>query len=213
MAWASGAVTLLDRGAAAGVRVDVLGWFSDGTDASAIGSLFSSGASTRVVDSAAQGGPIPAGSSLNLAVGGQGSAPPATAPAPPTSVLAQITAIAPAGAGSIAIAGTSAVDFAAGQTVTGIDLVHLAGDGSASLTVLGAATDVTVDVVAALEGDMIVPGSTKVLGANLLAAITNLGSDLTITFAAGTQFSPPIMLNDVIAAAPRPTTPTACLPR
>jgi len=209
----SGAVTLLDRGAAAGVRVDVLGWFSDGTDASAIGSLFSSVASTRVVDSAAQGGPIPAGSSLNFAVWGQGSVPPATATAPPTSVLAQITAIAPAGAGSIAIAGTSAVDFAAGQTVTGIDLVHLAGDGSASLTVLGAATDVTVDVVAALEGDMIVPGSTKVLGANLLAAITNLGSDLTITFAAGTQVSPPIMLNDVIVAGVSPTTPKGFLRR
>jgi hypothetical protein len=127
--------------------------------------------------------------------------------------MLQITAVAPAGAGSIAISGASVVDFAAGQTVSNVDVVKLAGDGTASLTVMGASSNVTVDLVSYFSGDLIVPGSTKVLSATLLAAIVNLGSDLTITFAAGTQVSPPIGLNDVIAAHVSPTTPHGFLRR
>ena len=208
-----GSITIVDRGAAAGVRVDVLGWFTDATDATAIGSLYSSLTSVRLVDTAAHGGPLAAGGSVTFPVWGQGGSPGVSATAPPTSALVQVTAISPSGAGSIAIAGASVVDFAAGQTVSGVDLVHLAGDGSASLTVLGAASNVTVDLVSYFSGDLIVPGSTKVLSAGLLAAITNLGSDLSITFAAGAQVSPPIRLNDVIAAGVSPTTPNGFLRR
>jgi hypothetical protein len=210
---AGGSITVVDRGAAAGVRVDVLGWFTDATDASAIGSLYSPLTPVRLVDTAAHGGPVAAGGSVSFPVWGQGGAPGISATAPPTSVLVQVTALSPSGAGSIAIAGASVVDFAAGQTLSGVDLVRLASDGSASLTVLGAASNVTVDLVAYFSGDLIVPGSTKVLSASLLAAITNLGSDLSITFAAGAQVSPPIRLNDVVAAGVSPTTPNGFLRR
>jgi hypothetical protein len=208
-----GAITLVDRGAASGVRVDVLGWFSDATDTSAIGSLYSPLSGARLVDTAAHGGPLPAGGSLSFPVWGQGGAPPSTSTAPPTSALLQITVVSPSGAGSIAISGTSVVDFATGQTVAGVDLVPLANDGSASLTVMGAATNVTVDLVAYFSGDLIVPGSTKVLSANQLGGITNLGSDLSIAFAPGIQVSPPIGLNDVIAGTVSPTTPNGLLRR
>ena len=209
----NGAITLVDRVAAVHARVDVVGWFSDATDGSAIGALYTPLTPARLVDTASHAGPVPAAGSLSFPVWGQGGAPAGTATAPPTTALLQVTAVSPSGAGSIGFASTSVVDFAPGQTVAGVVWVQLATDGSASFTVLGAATNVTVDLIAFYSGDIVLPGSTKVLTANQLAGITNLGSDLSVTFAPGTQVSPPIQLNDVIAAGPSPTTPDGLLRR
>ncbi len=209
----NGSLSLVDRGAGARAHVDVLGWFTDATDTTAMGSLYTAVAPVRIVDTASNGGPLSAGASVSFPVAGQGGVPPNSSVAPPTSALFQVTALAPAGAGSISLSGVSVVDFAAGQTVSSVDLVHLASDGSTSLTVTGAATNVIVDIVAYFSGDTIVPGSTEVLSSDLLAAITNLGSDLSITFRPGTQVSPPIQLNDVIAAGFSAATPDGFLRR
>jgi photosystem II stability/assembly factor-like uncharacterized protein len=210
---ASGVISLVDRGAAATARVEVLGWFSDGSDPNVLGSLYTGLAPARVLDTAAQGGPVGPGGSMSFPILGQAGVPPLGAVAPATSALLQVTAVVPQGAGSIRLAGASVTDFGAGQTVSNLDLVQLGSDGSVSLTVLGATSNVTVDLVGYYSGDLIMPGSTKVLGANLLAAITNLGADYSITFAAGTQVSPPVRLNDVIGAGPSPTTPDGLLRR
>jgi alpha-tubulin suppressor-like RCC1 family protein/uncharacterized membrane protein len=127
--------------------------------------------------------------------------------------MVRITAVNPTGAGSIAVAGTTFLDFVAGQTASRLGIVHLANDGSGTLGVAGSATNVTVDLIAYFAGDLIVPGSTKVLTPALLAAITNLGDDDSVTFAPGTQLSPLIRLNDVIVAGISPTTPQGFLLR
>ena len=211
---AAGTVTLIDRGVSAEARVDVLGWFTDGTDPSAVGSLYTALNPTRLIDTTANGGAVAPGANVTFPVWGQGGAPDGFVAGPTTTALLQVTAVSPTGAGSIVVSGTSIVDFVAGQTATGTDLVQLQFPaGTASFTVLGAATNVTVDLVAFFSGDLIVPGSTKVLTAAQLAGITNLGTDLTITFAPGTPVSPPILLNDVIAAGTSPTTPDGLLRR
>jgi photosystem II stability/assembly factor-like uncharacterized protein len=210
---ANGTITLLERGAAAEVRVDVLGWFSDGTDREAVGALYTRTTPTREVDTAAQGGPVPAGTTVTFPVWGQAGAPDGSAPGPTTSGMVQITVTSPAGAGSIVISGTSMIDFAPGQTVAGTALVQVAMPaGSASFTVIGAATNVTVDLVAYFSGDLIMPGSTKVLTSAQLAGITNLGAN-SITFAPGVQVSPPVRLNDVINAGSSAATPSGLLRR
>jgi len=209
---AGGDITLVDRGASAEARVDVLGWFSDGSDDSAVGALYTALTPARLVDTAAHGGALSAGGSLTIPIWGQGGAPAGSATAPPTSALIQVTAVTPAGSGSIAMGGTTIVDFAAGQTLSGTDIVQLATPGgSVSLSVLSAATNVTVDLLAYFSGDVIMPGTTKVLSASQLAGITNLGSD-SITFAPGTPIGS-IVLNDVIAAGTSPTSPNGLLRR
>jgi hypothetical protein len=213
----NGSISVVDRGAAATIHIDVLGWFTDGTDPAALGALYNPLAPTRLVDTTASGGPLAAGATLNFPVYGQGGAPPVTASAPPTSAMVQITAVTPVGAGSISVAGAMVVDFAAGQTASRLAIVHLASDGSVTLGVSGSATNVTIDLVGYFAGDLIVPGSTKVLTPALLAAITAIGdasapSD-SVTFAPGTQVSAFIQLNDVIAAGISPTTPQGFLLR
>jgi photosystem II stability/assembly factor-like uncharacterized protein len=210
---ANGIITLLDRGATTEVRIDVLGWFSDGTDPEAVGALYTPVTPTREVDTAAQGGPVPAGGSVTFPVWGQAGAPDGSAPGPTTSALVEITVTSPAGAGSIVISGASMIDFGAGQTVAGTAAVQVAMPaGSASFTVIGAATNVTVDLVAYFSGDLIMPGSTKVLTPAQLAGITNLGAN-SITFAPGVQVSPPVRLNDVINAGSSAATPSGLLRR
>jgi len=156
---------------------------------------------------------VPAGGSVNVGVWGHGGSPAATSTAPPTSALFEITAVAPAGPGSISVSGATMIVFAAGRTVSRTVLAHLASDGSAVVKVSGSAANVTVDLLAYYSGDLIVPGSTKVLSPALLAGITTMGADLSITFAPGTQVSPPIQLNDVINAGISPTTPKGFLRR
>jgi photosystem II stability/assembly factor-like uncharacterized protein len=208
----TGAIRVADRAASATAKVEVLGWFTDGTDATAIGSLFTPLAPARLVDTTASGGPLLAGDTLSFGVWGQGGAPAGTSVAPPTSAVLQVTAVNPSGAGSIAISGVNAVDFTAGASASSIDVVQLASDGSSAVSVLGSNTDVTVDLVGYLAGDLIVPGTTKKLPATLLAGITSL-TDTSITFGAGVQASPPINLNDVINAGLSPTTPFGFLRR
>lgn len=210
---AGGSVSVIDRGAAASIHIDVLGWFTDGTDATALGALYNALTPARLVDTSAGGGPLAAGATLNFPVYGQGGAPPVTATAPPTNAIVRITAVAPTGAGSILVAGTPVVDFAAGQSSSRVAIVHLGNDGSGTLGVAGSATNVTVDLVAFFAGDLIIPGSTKVLTPALLAAITSVGADDSVTFAPGTPVSPFIRLNDVIVATISPATPNGLLLR
>ena len=209
----NGALSVVDTGAATSLHVDVVGWFSDGSDKTALGSLYTGVSPARLLDTSAQGGPVPAGGSVNVGVWGHGGAPAATSTAPPTTAVFEITVTAPAGPGSISVSGEAIIAFAAGQIVSGTVLAHLAGDGSALFKVNGSAANVTVDLLAYFSGDMIVPGSTKVLSPGLLAGITSLSADLSITFAPGAQVSPPIQLNDVINAGISPTTPKGFLRR
>ncbi len=209
----NGSISIIDRGGAGSVHIDVLGWFTDGTDPAALGALYNPLTPARLVDTAANGGPLAAGATQTFLVYGQGGAPPVTATAPPTSAMVRINAVNPSGAGSIAVAGTTFLDFVTGQTASRIGIVHLANDGSETLGVAGSATNITVDLIAFFAGDLIVPGSTKVMTAGLLGAITKLGDDDSVTFAPGTQLSPFIRLNDVIVAGISPTTPQGFLLR
>jgi streptogramin lyase len=209
----NGTISIIDRGAAVSVHIDVLGWFTDGTDPAAVGAFYNPLIPTRLVDTAANGGPLAAGAIDTFPVYGEGGAPPVTATAPPTSAMVRISAVNPSGAGSIAVAGTTVLDFVTGQTASRSAIVHLANDGSGTLGVAGSATNVTVDLIAYFAGDLIVPGSTKVLTSALLAGITKLGDDDSVTFAPGTQLSPLIRLNDVIVAGISPTTPQGFLLR
>lgn len=209
----SGSISVVDSYAGATIHIDVLGWFSDGTDAAAIGGLYNPLPHARLIDTTVTGGPLAPGATLNFPVYGNGGAPPVTATAPPTSVIVNISAIAPTGPGSISVAGATVLDYASGETTSRVAVVHLAADGSGTLGILGASTNVTVDLVAFFAGDLIVPGSTKVLPATLLAAITSVGNDGTVTFAPGTQVSPFIGLHDVIVAGISSATPNGLLLR
>jgi YD repeat-containing protein len=210
----NGSISVIDQYAPATVHIDILGWFSDGTDSTAIGGLYSPLPPARLVDTTASGGPVAAGATLNFPVYGQGGAPPVTATAPPTSVIVNITAVAPAGAGSISAAGATVLDFAAGDTASRVSVLHLGNDGSGTLGVSGSPTNVTIDLIGFFAGDLIVPGSTKVLTPQLLAAITKVSDgDDFVTFSPGTQISPFIGLNDVIVAGPSTMTPQGFLLR
>lgn len=210
----SGSISIIDTYAAATVHVDALGWFSDGTDPFAIGGLYNPLPSARLVDTTIAGGPIAPGATLNFPVYGQGGAPAVTATAPPTSVFVDITAVAPIGAGSIAAGGATVLDYAAVETASRVALVHLASDGSITLSVAGSATNIQVDLIAYFAGDLIVPGSTKVMTPDLESAITNVTPSYdALTFRAGTKISPFIQLNDVIVGSPSPLTPQGFLLR
>jgi hypothetical protein len=205
---ATGVVTLVNRGGDAEARVDVLGWFTDGNDATAVGALYTPVAPAQLVDTQAA-----AGAKLSVPVWGQGGAPGGSNAAPATGALVRVTVDSPAGAGSIVMSGTSIVTFVAGQTVDATDVVQVEAPGGAvSVTVRGAAAHVTVDLIAYFSGDFIMPGSTKVLTAQQLAGITNLAAS-SITFGPGTQVSPPIGLHDVINAGQSPMTPDGLLRR
>lgn len=208
----NGAITLTDRGAAANAKVEALGWVTDGTDATAFGSVYTPVAAARLLDTTVTGGPLLAGDSVSFPVWGKGGAPDQNSTSPPTSAVLLVTALSPTGTGSLVLGGASVVDFGLGGSVSSSDVVKLELDGSTSVSVTGANTNVTVDLVGYFSGDLIVPGSTKVLTAVQLAGITGL-TDTSMTFAAGVQVSPPIMLNDVVNAGISPTTPFGLLRR
>ncbi len=140
------------------VVVDVGGWFTDGSDATATGGQFTGLTPARILDSRiGQGAPAAIGAnvSITVQVAGQGPVPAMTATVPPKAVVLNVTVTNTTAASFLTVYPSDAanrptasdLNWTAGLTVPNLVVVKLGADGKVALYNLAGSTDVIADVV------------------------------------------------------------------
>lgn len=131
------------------VIVDVNGWFTDGSDPSAIQGEFTGQAPSRIMDTRNGDGPIGGGQSRNLQVAGVRGVP-----AGATAVVLNVTVTNPSQAGFLVVYPSDAVqppssdlNFFAGKTIPNLVVVKLGADGAITIKNSTGSADVIVDVL------------------------------------------------------------------
>ena len=138
---------------------DVNGWFTDGTVATANGSVFTGLSPNRIVDTRnGTGGfssPVGPGASIAVTVAGKGGVPPAGA----TAAVLNVTATNPTAPSYLTVwpDGTSRplasdLNFVSGQTIPNLVIVKLGSNGKVDIFNAAGSTDVVVDVVGWYQG-------------------------------------------------------------
>ena len=143
------------------VVADVGGWFTDGSDPAAAGSLFVGVSPSRILDT--RTGPVPAGSApgklcagctLALPVAGFGGVPAMTAPVKPSAVVLNVTITNPTTGSYLTVwpngssqPVASDLNCVSGLTVPNLVVVKLGPDGAVNLYNAAGSVDVIVDVV------------------------------------------------------------------
>ena len=95
---ASGAIKLFNNGGSVHLIVDVSGWYTDDTDANAIGGRFTGIAPVRVLDTRPSS-PVGGGGTTNPKIVGNFGIPAMDGQVPPTAVVANVTVTEPTSAG------------------------------------------------------------------------------------------------------------------
>lgn len=190
-----GKVSFYNRAGSTPLVVDVTGWFSDGSDPAVGGAYLASVPPTRIVDTrtglGAAKGPVAGGSSLPVAVAGRAGLPAATAPLPPTGLVANVTAVQPTNAGFLTVYPSvtarptaSDLNFTPGTVVPNLAVAPLGVDGGTLVHNSAGATHVVVDVVGYFLGDTAVPSSTRQVDAGDVRAVTGSpGGDRQVVLA------------------------------
>lgn len=131
------------------VVADVGGWFTDGTDPSATGAAFVGMTPTRLSDTRNGSGPLGAGASRVLQVGGQ-----AGVPSTATAVVLNVTVTGPTATSFLTVWPDGAaqplasdLNYGASQTVPNLVVVKLGPNGAVDFYNLSGSTDVVVDIV------------------------------------------------------------------
>jgi hypothetical protein len=131
------------------VVADVGGWFTDGTDPSATGAAFVGMTPTRLSDTRNGSGPLGAGATRVLQVGGQ-----AGVPSTATAVVLNVTVTGPTATSFLTVWPDGAaqplasdLNYGAGQTVPNLVVVKLGPNGAVDVYNLSGSTDVVVDIV------------------------------------------------------------------
>jgi hypothetical protein len=141
------------------VVADVGGWFTDGTDATAIGAVFTGLTPNRLVDTRnGTGGfssPIAPNSSIAVMVAGKGGVPPTGT----TAVVLNVTATNATSPSYLTVWPdlttrplASDLNFVAGQTIANLVIVKLGSNGKVDIYNAAGSTDVIVDVVGWYQG-------------------------------------------------------------
>ena len=141
------------------VLADVGGWFTDGTDATAIGAVFTGLTPSRIVDTRnGTGGfssPVGPNSSIAVMVAGQGGVPPTGT----TAAVLNVTVTNPTAPSYLTVwpDGTtrplaSDLNFVGGLTIANLVIVKLGSNGKVDIYNAAGSTDVIVDVVGWYQG-------------------------------------------------------------
>jgi Viral BACON domain len=142
------------------VIADVGGWFTDGSDPTAVGGATSGLTPARVLDTRnGTGGfnaPVGPAGKIFLQVAGSGGVPGMAAAVPPTAVILNVTVTNASAPSNLTLfpsdaamqpPNTSDLNFVAGQTVPNLVVVKLGADGRIGIYNAAGSTDVIVDVL------------------------------------------------------------------
>jgi hypothetical protein len=156
----AGTVQIFNSAGNVDVIADVVGWFTDGTDPAATGSLFSGLTPARITDTRPGSGQpnagltLGTGGTLSVAVAGRGGVPVLGGPAAPTAAVLNVTVTEPNAASFLTVFPTgvsrplaSNLNWVPGQTVPNLVVVKLGPDGTVTVFNSGGNVDVIVDVV------------------------------------------------------------------
>ncbi|MEV0808115.1 fibronectin type III domain-containing protein [Micromonospora sp. NPDC050200] len=215
-----GKVSFHNRAGSTPLVIDVTGWFSDGSDPSAGGAYLAGVPPTRIVDTrtglGAPRAPVAAGASLPVMVAGHAGLPPATAPVPPTGLIANVTAVEPTSAGFLTVypalttrPDASDLNFTAGKVVPNLSIAPLGADGGMLVYNRAGNTHVVVDVVGYFVGDTAAPSSTRQARPGDVEAVTGAPGE-TREVVLATQASVP-EVGEVLTAGVTPATPDGLL--
>ena len=203
--------------ASAGTHViaDVAGWFTDASDAAAVGAGLTSVAPSRQLDTRT-GTPLGTGGTRTVTVAGRAGVPGMDAEVPPTAVVANVTSVGAtvggfltAFSGDVSRPVASDVNFGRGGTVPNLVIAKL--DHTGALTVFNSvgSTHVLVDVLGWFSGDVVVPDDTVVLAAAALSQVTgDPATGQVLELVPGTS-APEV--GEVITAAPSEAAPDGLL--
>jgi hypothetical protein len=147
----AGSVSFFNGFGSVDVVVDVAGWFTDGTDATATGGQFTGLTPARIFDSRTTGTPVGASGTIAIQVSGQGGVPASGASAVVLNMTVTNTTegsfltVYPSDASVRPLA--SDLNWPAGKTVPNLVVVKLGADGKAAVYNSAGLTDVIADVV------------------------------------------------------------------
>ena len=216
---AGGAVSLRNNAGHVHIIVDVSGWYSDAT-ATKPAATFTGVAPHRVVDTrdgtGVPAGRLDTGTVLTVPIAGTSGVPAPTDHVPATAVVANVTVTGASNDSHLTIwpadrpkAGSSDLNFTAGEVIPNLVVVKLSGDGKISLANNEGATNVIVDVLGYYSGDLVLGTGLSVLTAAQASAITAVGPT-SVTFSA----VPPGLAAQGLLVAPRSAlTPNGLLRR
>jgi hypothetical protein len=155
-----GKVTIYNAFGNVDVIADVGGWFTDGSDPTAVGGATSGLTPARVLDTRnGTGGfttPIGPAGTIFLQVAGNGGVPSMSYPVPPTAVILSVTVTNATAPSNLRLFPSDAVtqppnasdlNFVAGQTVPNLVVVKLGADGKVGIYNAFGSTDVIVDAL------------------------------------------------------------------
>jgi hypothetical protein len=155
-----GTVQIFNSAGNVDVIADVVGWFTDGTNPAATGSIFSGLTPARITDTRPGSGQANAGLTLgtsgilSVAVAGQGGVPVLGGPAAPTAAVLNVTVTGASAASFLTVYPSGAarplasnLNWVPGQTVPNLVVVKLGPDGKVNVFNSGGNVDVIVDVV------------------------------------------------------------------
>ena len=155
-----GRVTIYNAYGNVDVIADVGGWFTDGSDATAVGGATSGLTPARVLDTRnGTGGfnaPVGPAGKIFLQVAGNGGVPGMAAAVPPTAVILNVTVTNASAPSNLTLfpsdaamqpPNTSDLNFVAGQTVPNLVVVKLGADGKIGVYNAAGSTNVIVDVL------------------------------------------------------------------
>jgi hypothetical protein len=155
-----GTVQIFNSAGNVDVIADVVGWFTDGTDLAATGSIFSGLTPARITDTRPGSGQTNAGltlatgGTLSVAVAGQGGVPILSGAAAPTAAVLNVTVTDPSAASFLTVYPSGAtrplasnLNWVPGKTVPNLVVVKLGPDGNVNFFNSGGNVDVIVDVV------------------------------------------------------------------
>ena len=155
-----GTVQIYNSAGNVDVIADVVGWFTDGSDPAATGSIFRGLTPARITDTRPGSGQANAGLTLgasgilSVAVAGQGGVPVVGGPAAPTAAVLNVTVTGASAASFLTVYPSGAVrplasnlNWVPGLTVPNLVVVKLGPDGKVNVFNSAGSVDVIVDVV------------------------------------------------------------------
>jgi len=154
----NGQVSIFNIQGTVDVVVDVGGWFTDGSDASASGGQFTGLIPARILDtrdgSGGIVGPVAAGGVILLQVAGRADVPAVSAPVPPKAAVLNVTVTDTSASSYLTAYPSDAarplasdLNWLAGHTMPNLVVVKLSADGRIAIFNFAGSTDVVADVV------------------------------------------------------------------
>jgi len=149
-----GKITIFNNSGTVDAVADVGGWFSDGTDSTAFGAVFTGVTPSRILDTR-NASPVGPGGSIVVQVAGQGGVPPAGT----TAVVLNVTVTNNTNPSHLIVWPdlttrplASDLNFVAGQTVPNLVIVKLGSNGKVDVFNAYGSTDVVIDVLGWYQG-------------------------------------------------------------